>query len=186
MKNWAKVLFAAVGLALTCGLAAVYWFYYPIYQIQNIVRDALKDSDSAKFSRVMFDHQTNAGCGQVNAKNQLGGYVGSKVFVASLGGKKTFLAYDQPFVSFDPEATAPDLPPEKPKPSINPIDAILSMNSSWNSFVANQVAKEVAEINLMFDRDREIDKHKALVAAAAYKNEAFKDLVNEKCPGFGF
>lgn len=43
---------------------------------QRIVRAALKDPDSAKFSNVRVKEGTAFVCGQVNAKNSFGGYVG--------------------------------------------------------------------------------------------------------------
>ena len=165
MKNSVKGLSAVAGLVLAGGLAAGYWFYYPTYQIQNVVRDSLKDPDSAKFSKVMFNRQTGAGCGLVNAKNQLGGYVGNKIFVATLDG----------VFSIDPEATAPDLPSERPRPLSFP-----SINFSMSSALADATA----DLNAALDRGREIDEYRERANAAAAKNDAFKSLVKEKCPSF--
>lgn len=79
-------LLAALAIFVTGGIAA-WWFYFPIYTIQSVVKKPLLDPDSAQFSDVTFNRSTGFGCGFVNAKNKMGGYVGRKQFVASLDGK---------------------------------------------------------------------------------------------------
>jgi len=50
----------------------------------------LKDPDSAKFEQVRYNRSTEAGCGLVNAKNSMGGYVGLRHFVAPKSGEVKF------------------------------------------------------------------------------------------------
>lgn len=58
---------------------------------QQSVRDALKDPSSAQFRNVTV-RKSEAGrvvCGEVNAKNSYGGYVGFRQFVAGVAGADT-------------------------------------------------------------------------------------------------
>ena len=55
--------------------------------MQQRVMDVLKDPDSAKFRGVKFFRRSGAGCGEVNAKNSMGGYVGYTWFVAFKDGE---------------------------------------------------------------------------------------------------
>lgn len=55
-----------------------------IAQVEQGVRDALKDPDSAKFSSLtgsVSETGTVAACGLVNAKNSFGGYTGKAPFM---------------------------------------------------------------------------------------------------------
>lgn len=59
---------------------------------KRAVRASLKDPDSAQFKDVYANYTEKFGvvaCGQVNAKNSLGGYTGFKRFVS--GGKSVIL-----------------------------------------------------------------------------------------------
>lgn len=59
-----------------------------IVAAERAVRASLKDPDSAQFKDVYANYTVEFGvvaCGQVNAKNSLGGYTGFKRFVS--GGK---------------------------------------------------------------------------------------------------
>lgn len=56
---------------------------------QNLVASRLKDPESARFSNVKFMERSSSGgkhegpvCGEVNARNALGGYVGATRFIA--------------------------------------------------------------------------------------------------------
>ena len=79
------------GLALTmvgtaAALLAVVGFYAdwgPIGQfasVRNAVEDRLKDPDSARFRNIR--EVENGYCGEVNARNSMGGYVGFRPFYA--------------------------------------------------------------------------------------------------------
>jgi hypothetical protein len=46
---------------------------------EKVVRDALKDPDSAKFGEYYFNAKTKKGCLAVNAKNSMGGYTGNQL-----------------------------------------------------------------------------------------------------------
>ena len=86
MEKKKTSLIAGLAIFVTGGIAA-WWFYLPIHTIQSVVKKPLLDPDSAQFSEVTFNRSTGFGCGFVNAKNKMGGYVGRKQFVASLDGK---------------------------------------------------------------------------------------------------
>lgn len=47
----------------------------------DMVRNKLKDPQSARFSRITYQKHTNVICGYVNAKNSYGGYIGDRRFV---------------------------------------------------------------------------------------------------------
>lgn len=77
MNNWARLL-AAVSFLLLAGCdgrrAAV----------EKAVQGALKDPDSARFADEMTLYGPKdqlLACGQVNAKNSMGGYVGETAFM---------------------------------------------------------------------------------------------------------
>ena len=60
--------------------------YAPEARIYNKVRMALTDPESAQFRNFRTNASTGVSCGEVNAKNKLGGYVGFKKFLASADG----------------------------------------------------------------------------------------------------
>lgn len=70
--------------ALAAAVAVVVWgvSYWPTYQVQQRVKAALFDPDSAKFEGITYNRTTDVGCGYVNAKNKMGGYVGTTMFIA--------------------------------------------------------------------------------------------------------
>ena len=59
------------------------------------LRAQMKDPDSVIFSDLKFVRSTEAVCGQVNAKNSYGGYVGLQRFVRTADGE----LYTEPEVS---------------------------------------------------------------------------------------
>lgn len=78
-----------VAAAFVAAGAAAVW-YYPTYRIERIVRQALRDPDSARFERVQVFYRTGAACGYVNARNALGGYVGFTHFTMTPDGSVEF------------------------------------------------------------------------------------------------
>lgn len=52
--------------------------------IQDAIKSRLKDPDSARFRDVYIFDGTDFVCGEVNAKNSMGGYTGFTTFMASL------------------------------------------------------------------------------------------------------
>lgn len=57
-------------------------------EVRNIVRQSLKDPDSAKFSESIATSRKGnnlVGCGSVNSKNSFGGYVGDTRFMVWQG-----------------------------------------------------------------------------------------------------
>ncbi len=89
MKNIYVAALIAVAVLTTCA-GAVWWFVWPVYLTENRVKLVLSDPDSAKFDKVLFNRKTGASCGYVNSKNKMGGYVGSKHFVATENGEVRF------------------------------------------------------------------------------------------------
>lgn len=92
----ARVAWAAGAVAIVAA-AAVAW-YYPTYRVEGIVRQALRDPDSARFQGVQVFYRTGAACGYVNARNAMGGYVGFTHFTMTPDGS----------VEFDPKADTQD------------------------------------------------------------------------------
>lgn len=83
-----KRILASIGLALLV-LATGFYLYtgYLIHQHRKAVLAELKDPDSAKFQGEKLKEgwtlKTSVLCGQVNAKNEMGGYAGYRNFIAS-------------------------------------------------------------------------------------------------------
>lgn len=87
-----------IGTTLVAGTALAWWFYWPIHVIKNNVSKSMIDPESAQFSDVKFYRKSGAGCGSVNGKNRMGGYV----------GMKNFISFEDGSVAFKPEK--PDMP----------------------------------------------------------------------------
>lgn len=93
MRGGAVVLVLAIGAA-----AGWWWFVYKpqqqelalLQQVEQRVKAALNDPDSAKFRNVRYVPTSRAGCGEVNAKNRMGGYIGYTVFIAFEDGDVRF------------------------------------------------------------------------------------------------
>ncbi|MCH8622542.1 hypothetical protein [Undibacterium sp. TS12] len=77
-------------LILVAVSTTVGYVWYPRHQGEQLVREALKDPDSAVFRDVKYFRKTKGVCGLVNAKNSLGGYVGFNDFMLNADGKVTF------------------------------------------------------------------------------------------------
>lgn len=81
-------------------LAAFGWYAYLVHEMRQLVRAELNDPESAQFRNERFFGPWSASgasfCGQVNAKNAMGGYVGftafevmnGKAFLESTGTRK--------------------------------------------------------------------------------------------------
>lgn len=82
MRSWIFILFAA-------SMASPAWAQKPPKLSEQALRKAfenhLKDADSAKFRAIRYKaHESGGGwrmCGEVNAKNSYGGYVGFTPFM---------------------------------------------------------------------------------------------------------
>ena len=68
-----KVLLAALACAALAGCG-------PQSEAKNALKKLLNDPDSAQFSELQAGQQTGDVCGLFNAKNRMGGYVGSTPF----------------------------------------------------------------------------------------------------------
>jgi hypothetical protein len=80
----------AVAAVVVLGAAAAAWHqtqHAPAEAAKEAIRGTLKDPDSALFRNVKFYSFTGATCGQFNAKNSMGGYVGYRKFVFTQTGK---------------------------------------------------------------------------------------------------
>jgi hypothetical protein len=80
---------SAIALVCIAALGSGSWWWFQEHQ-KSIVKDRvltrLHDPDSAKFRNVKYFRKTDGGCGEVNAKNMMGGYVGFTGFVALPNG----------------------------------------------------------------------------------------------------
>lgn len=89
------VIRALLALVLLGGLFYAYTGYL-IHQHRDVVKAKLNDPDSAKFrnERLVGPLTLKGGllCGEVNAKNAMGGYVGYRKFAASAGQNDVELA----------------------------------------------------------------------------------------------
>jgi hypothetical protein len=63
---------------------------------KNMLRDYLKDGDSAKVSGVRGFAATGVACGTVNAKNGFGAYVGEQQFIVDTDSGQVFLESTAP------------------------------------------------------------------------------------------
>jgi hypothetical protein len=85
------VLLAAAVLALLC-LGAIGYRHYLVAQLRQPILDRLNDPDSASFrnERYVGPWTVSGGvlCGEVNAKNRMGGYVGYTHYWSIFGDHK--------------------------------------------------------------------------------------------------
>lgn len=81
-KRTAIAVLAAVAAV---GAAVVWWASETDYlgrrEVERTVRESLKDPDSARFKDVRSAGGGAVGCGTVNARNSMGGYVGDTPFL---------------------------------------------------------------------------------------------------------
>jgi hypothetical protein len=158
MEKTKKMWLLAVAATLVVGGISAWWFYLPIYTIQSVVKKPLLDPESAQFSNVKFFRSTGYGCGFVNARNKMGGYVGRKQFVASLDGQ----------VVLAPTEKEPEAPRESP----------VQLPTFSTSFSME---------GLLADSSRRLQEYAdelrwaAEVKRIRAESEAFKALVAAKC-----
>jgi hypothetical protein len=88
-----KAIVATVAIVCLAGLGFVagWWLYLPVWRVEQGVRARLVDPGSAKFSHVTFNRVTRAGCGLVDAKNEMGAYVQRVQFVLDPYGNADFM-----------------------------------------------------------------------------------------------
>ena len=101
MKNTIKfaVAFSCAVVLTACNVAS--GDSAEVAKMKSIVKNVLIDGESAQFSDLKYYKSTNFGCGFVNAKNKLGGYVGKKKFIVSL---------EQNAADIDPDRDTPEAP----------------------------------------------------------------------------
>jgi hypothetical protein len=92
MNTGGRIAAVIGGTVLVCAAIGGGLYYYyntslnrPLDEIENEVKGALSDPESARFSRVVINKETKFACGYVNSKNNLGGYTGNRMFVAGVG-----------------------------------------------------------------------------------------------------
>ena len=98
MKQSQRVGLWVIGACLAVGFGFWWWLVWMpkaeaaerVVEVQKRVLARLNDPDSAKFRGVKYFPQTGAGCGDLNARNRMGGYVGFTSFVALKNGEVTF------------------------------------------------------------------------------------------------
>lgn len=118
-------------------------------KMKSLVKETLIDGESAQFSELKYYKLTNHGCGNVNAKNKLGGYVGKKKFIVSL---------DQNLATIDSDREMPEAPA---KPSRTSDATNTSMQATIN------YALEVAEWSAIVEEKRNL--HMTFDATVAEK-----------------
>jgi hypothetical protein len=96
-----KAIFSGVVLLMLVAVGFGAWWYWPIYQIELDVKSRLNDPESARFSDVSFNRTKRTGCGFVNAKNRMGGYIGKTHFIIFPDGDLRFEPSDDGYG--DPE-----------------------------------------------------------------------------------
>jgi hypothetical protein len=87
----AKGFILPLALAATIAAGGIVAWFWPLPQgvaqsqaAEEAVRNSLKDPDSAMFRGITV-YRDGMVCGQVNAKNSMGGYVGFKLFMVRDG-----------------------------------------------------------------------------------------------------
>ncbi|ROR21715.1 hypothetical protein EC845_2537 [Comamonas sp. BIGb0124] len=77
-----RLLIGVLGAAMLVGGAAFTARAYVMSDLRGAVRDQFKDPDSTLFrgEYLVFDRHDVALCGEINAKNEMGGYVGYRPF----------------------------------------------------------------------------------------------------------
>lgn len=83
MRAFVSVL---AGLAVFAGCAAVWWFYWPIWQVEAQVKTKLPEARAPLFSNVTYNRATHAACGYVKAGNAPNGPVTKTHFVLTPDG----------------------------------------------------------------------------------------------------
>lgn len=81
-----KQKIASIIVIVLVGLLAGAYYYKPIYDLKEAVKNELIDPDSAKFKDIYINRKAQVGCGRVNSKNKMGGYAGDRFFVVFTGG----------------------------------------------------------------------------------------------------
>lgn len=84
-----KVLFSFIGLAVLLAAGVYAYRSYLVSELRQPALAALNDPDSAQFKNERYSGPwtTHGGtlCGELNAKNKMGGYVGYKRFHVAYG-----------------------------------------------------------------------------------------------------
>lgn len=95
-------------------------------KMKSIIKETLIDGESAQFSDLKYYKSTNFGCGFVNAKNKMGGYVGKKKFIVSL---------EQNASEIDPDREIPEPPSAPGYASIESTMRYATQSAQWASNV---------------------------------------------------
>lgn len=88
-----KIMLAAICVAVLAAVGGGAWWWLvkrPVDMVKQRVAEALNDPDSAKFRFVEANPKTGGGCGEVNARNRMGGYVGFTAFILFADGEVRF------------------------------------------------------------------------------------------------
>ncbi|WP_271008667.1 hypothetical protein [Paucibacter sp. B51] len=103
MKKWPIAACAAAAVALAGYAVAVWW---PVQQMKADVRQHLNDPESAQFNQVFKGNKEGAFCGEVNARNRMGGYVGFTRFIHFPDHDIKFDPTDRGYMSEDERQSA--------------------------------------------------------------------------------
>jgi hypothetical protein len=133
---------------------------------KHTIRNALIDGETAQFSDLKFFKRTNFVCGQVNAKNRIGGYVGKKTFIVSLGDKAYF---------FQPDTDIPNAPTASIGVTLEETAKFIEESTSWRAKVAEIKGKGEAYEQLLQAKCRDEPK-----LAPTPAEDAKKEVVNNE------
>lgn len=95
-------------------------------KMKSIIKESLIDGESAQFSDLKYYKSTNFGCGFVNAKNKMGGYVGKKKFIVSL---------EKNSAAIDPNRETPEPPSAPTYATIESTMRYATQSAEWSSKV---------------------------------------------------
>jgi hypothetical protein len=106
-----------------------------ITKAKSIIKKDLIDGESAQFTDLRYYKISNYVCGEVNAKNKLGGYVGKKMVAVDLTDPSSFL---------DPDREIPKAPSAPSYASMSSTLDYLMRSTEWQKKVA--VIRERGEL----------------------------------------
>ena len=94
-------MFAGAFIAVIVAASAAWYFVSPAYPFETALKDRFADPSSVQIRNVVSDPgQPVKYCGEVNAKNLMGGYVGFQRFVAMTQGARFTVAIGPELAQF--------------------------------------------------------------------------------------
>lgn len=86
-KFWKLSAFIVAGLVVSVIIGNLGWrYFYVLPQVHKVIGETMRDPDSMQFRNEVVLSEPSGACGEVNAKNGMGGYTGFTRFVATTSG----------------------------------------------------------------------------------------------------